>query len=181
MTMLRLESLLSYQLEELYSTEVHIARDIPRLQEGAFSSELKALLHEHAKDSARHAEKLVEVLRRLGIVPHPGHSKVVDVLLKRALELCEMRGDPVVLDIGLTYTLGLIKSHERYVYNSAATLAEALNMVDIAKTLEVNAREEALAEQSCVVLAEDMIDTLCTEVTRRTLESSKGTGEAPVG
>ena len=104
----------------------------------------------------------------------------MDALLKRALEIAQTRGDSVLLDVGLACLLRQIGNFERCSYEIAKTLAEVLDRSSEAKVLESHARDEAVIEQTCTVLSEDMIDSLQLELARKSSSASGLAGEAPL-
>lgn len=153
-----LEVLLDDYLQELHAAEAHLVKDLPALQAGAFSGELRSLLQQHIRESQAHERALAAILKQRAIPPHLGRCRVIDVLLKRGREIADMRGNSVVLDIGLAFILRAIETYEQCTYSSAKTVAEVLSHQDIAQVLETHYREEERMEQACTVLSEDMID-----------------------
>jgi ferritin-like metal-binding protein YciE len=152
------EELLDDQLQELHAAEVHAVKGLPALLGGAFSEELKSLLQRHIKESESHERALAAILKKRSISPHLGRCRVVDAMLKRGREIAEMRGDSVVLDVGLAFVLRALETYEQCAYSMAKTLAEALDLRDVAEVLHTNYRDEEKMEQSVTVLSEDMID-----------------------
>jgi ferritin-like metal-binding protein YciE len=63
-----------------------------------------------------------------------------------------------VLDVGLAFILRAIETYEQCAYNTAQTLAEALELHDVAEILQTSARDKENMDQSFTVLSEDMID-----------------------
>jgi ferritin-like metal-binding protein YciE len=164
MALLRLESLFNGHVQELHAAETHIVKDMPRLIQGALSSEFKSMLQQHAEVSARHARNLEQLLKQRGVALHTAHCKPIEVLLKQGLEIAERRGDTVLLDLHLISVLRQIESYQRCAYETARTLADALELVDVAKILDTHIREAGQMEQSWTVLSEDMVDSLNQEV-----------------
>jgi ferritin-like metal-binding protein YciE len=164
MALTRLESLLNEHLQELHAAETHLVKEMPRLIQGALSSEFKSMLQQHAVESERHADYLEGLLKERGLPLHEVRCKPIDLLLKRGLEISERRGDTVLLDLSLISVLRQIETYERCAYETTRTLAEALDLNNIVKTLDLHIRDEGQMEQSWSVLIEDMVDSLHKEV-----------------
>jgi len=98
------------------------------------------------------------ILKKRNIAPHVGRCRVVDVLLQRGREIADTRGNSLVLDVGLTFILRAVETYEQCAYSAAKTLAEALDLHDLAEILQASARDEEKMEQSFTVLSEDMVD-----------------------
>jgi ferritin-like metal-binding protein YciE len=160
MSFQNLAALLDDQLQELHSAEEYLAKNLPELLSGVYSSELKSLLEQHIRESESHERKLAAVLKKRGLSLHAGRSRVVDLLVKRGRELVEMRGDSTVLDIGLLFILRAVETYEKCAYDAAKTVAEALDLQEVIAVLLENTRDEEAMERSCTVLSEDMIDAV---------------------
>lgn len=175
MSLTRLDSLLHEYLQELHACEAQVAKEMPRLVEGALSSELRTLLKNHGEESARHEASLAAVLKQSGASVYGVRCRVGDALLKHALEVADMRGNSVLLDLSLLLVLRQLESFERGLYESVTSLAEVLERQDLVKLLKSCASDEDQMEQSLTVLGDDMMDSLQRE---RSHEGYRGVGSS---
>jgi ferritin-like metal-binding protein YciE len=178
--MTRLESLFNEHLQELHAAETHLVNEMPRLIQGALSSEFKSMLQQHAVQSEKHAAYLEGVLKQRGLPLHEIRCKPIDLLIKQGLEIAERRGDTVLLDLSLISVLRQIETYERCAYETTRTLAESLDLLDVVKTLDLHIQDEGQMEQSWTVLIEDMVDSLHKEATlARATRHAASEGEVP--
>ena len=178
MSLTRLDSLLLEYVQELHACEAQVAKEMPRLVEGALSSELQTLLKSHGEESARHEASLAGVLKQSSASVHGVRCRVAETLLKHALEVADMRGNSVLLDLSLILVLRQLESFERGLYESVAAIAEVLEQHDLVKILNSFASDEEQMEQSLTVLGDDMMDSLQRERAykgRPGVESPEGT------
>jgi ferritin-like metal-binding protein YciE len=171
-----LEELLEDCLQELHAAESHLVKELPALQAGAFSAELKSLIQQHIRESEAHERALATILKQRAIPSNLSRCRVVDVLLKRGREIADMRGNSVVLDVGLSFIVRAIETYEQCAYTSAKTVAEVLSLQDVVEVLETNYRDEERMEQSCTVLSEDMVDGAHAAVAESQASSSSQAG-----
>jgi ferritin-like metal-binding protein YciE len=173
-----LKSLLDTQLQEIYSAELHLAKELTTLFNAAVSTEFKSQLMRHSQETERHVEVLGDLLEKRNLGMHETRCKVMDSLLKRAAEVSQCRGDDRLLDLALIFIMRKIESFEQGSYEDAKTIAEALGETDVVKVLELHIREEGQQERGWTVLSEDMVDSLvASSETRRVSrieERSKG-------
>lgn len=179
MSLTRLDSLLQQYVQELHACEAQVAKEMPRLIDGALSSELRALLKSHGDESAQHEASLAKALKQAGVSAHGVRCRVADTLLKHALEVADMRGNSTLLDLSLILVLRQLESFERGLYESVASLAEVLEQPELARILRSCASDEEQMEQSLTVLGDDMMDSLQRERSshkgRPGFESPEGT------
>jgi ferritin-like metal-binding protein YciE len=178
MSLTRLDSLLHEYLQELHACEVQVVKEMPRLIDGALSNELRTLLKSHGDESARHEASLAAVLKQSGALVHGVRCRVGDALLKHALEVADMRGNSVLLDLSLILVLRQLESFERGLYESITSLAEVLERQDLVTLLKSCASDEDHMEQSLTVLGDDMMDSLQRERAHKGypgVESPEGT------
>lgn len=164
MTLSNLHSLLVEQLRALYAAESQLVRGIPKLIEGVSSSELKSLLSQHLEETEKHIERLDVVAAQLHEKLSGQRCRVVEALLKEAVELTERRGDDRVLDAGVLSLIRMIENFEKTAYEIARDLVAVLNESESLKAIDSNLLDENRCEQSMTVLFEDLVDSIHDEV-----------------
>ncbi|MFN4894949.1 MAG: ferritin-like domain-containing protein [Pseudomonadota bacterium] len=160
MTYQTLQSLLDQQLQEIYATEAHVARELSHYIDGVVSTEFKSQLAKHGEETQQRLEKISNLLQKLNIDPHHAKCRFMDALIKKGSEIVERRGKDALLDLGLVLNMRTIETIAQRSYEDARTIAEALGEDEVVSILEENCREAAQQECSWTVLAEDMVDAL---------------------
>jgi ferritin-like metal-binding protein YciE len=177
MSLTRLDSLFFEYVQQLHACEAQVAKEMPRLVHGALSQELQTLLQEHSEESLRHKACLAKILKQYGVSAHGVRSRIADSLLKHALEVADMRGSTVLLDLSLILILRQLENFERGLYEIAIATADVLEQPELVKTLKSCSIDEEQMEQSLIVLGDDMMDSLKLEKGMHADQSEKGSWE----
>lgn len=159
-----LQVLFNHTISDLVFAEKHIIREIPKLIEGASSSELKNLLGAYVEERAVDIVNVERVLSAHAISPEAGHAKSVDALIRQAHEVAEKRGDQFLLDIELISVVRRWEELQKVGYEFARLCAEALEYADLAESLSTVILHINKVECSMLVLLEDILDSMHPEV-----------------
>jgi ferritin-like metal-binding protein YciE len=136
------------------------------------------MINEYLELCKQHAQAVSNLIK--GPSPaHPSHHRAVDALLRRALDISEKRGDQTLLDLGITFVMREIEMVKISGYEASKLVAEVVSANESLKTVERCLLDEQQAERAWVVLGEDMIDTVGSEVMRRAA-ADRGVAQAGV-
>lgn len=158
-----LQELLNDQLSQIYAAKSHLAKALPHMIEGAYSTELQSFLRLRLQQTLHQLERLDRALKNLSVSMHGMRCQVMDAFIKKAADITDRRGNEVLLDIGLVFVMRHIENYESSFHENARTIAEVLGHKHLVKMLDENREEDEQMERSWTVLSEDMIDTVHIE------------------
>jgi len=178
MSLTRLDSLFFEYVQQLHACEAQVAKEMPRLVDGALSQELQTLLRQHSDESLRHQECLAKILKQYGVSAHGVRCRISDALLRHALEIADMRGNSALLDLNLILILRQLENFERELYEIATAMADVLEQPELVKLFKSCSVDEEQMEQSLIVLGDDMMDSLkheaASQISQRGIGSREG-------
>jgi len=160
MTFPNLSTLLIERLRVLYAGEHQAAKALPKLLDGVASHELKSLLERSLKEAEGHIDTLEAVSAELQEKLSGQRCRVIEQLLKEAVDLTERRGDERVIDVGILGILRAISAHQRTSYEVARDIAQVLEQQPVLPLIEQSLLDHNRSEQSWTVLCEDMLDSI---------------------
>jgi ferritin-like metal-binding protein YciE len=159
-----LQVLFNHTIRDLVVAEKRIIREIPKLIEGASSSELKILLGAYAEERALDISNVERVLSAHNISLETAHAKSVDALIRQAHDIAEKRGDQFLLDIELISVVRRWEELQKAGYEFACLCAETLGYSDFTESVSNVILHINKLECSMLVLLEDILDSIHPEV-----------------
>jgi ferritin-like metal-binding protein YciE len=150
-----LNSLLTEQLQDLYSAEQQIIEALPKMIDKANSSQLKAGLSEHLQQTKGQVSRLDRIFDQIPDVDREGQKcKGMEGIIKEGEEIVKAKGDPEVRDAGIISAAQRVEHYEIASYGSARTYAQLLGQHQWAQLLQQTLDEEKQTDQKLNQLAE---------------------------
>lgn len=158
MALNNLEDLLVEQLGDIYNAEHQILDALPKMEQGASSTDLKSAFHEHQAQTQRQAQRLEQVFDRLGTKPQEKLCKGMRGLIEEGDEILAQDAQPDVRDAALIGAAQKVEHYEISAYGTARTFAETIGNDDVADMLQETLDEEAATDEKLTRLAEGHIN-----------------------
>src|SRR5436190_1479461 len=112
MEMSNLQDLLVENLKDLYSAETQLIKALPRVAKAVESEELRTAVQQHLKQTEVHAQRLEQVLGKMGEKAKGKKCKGMEGLLEENKELLGEDAEPDVLDAGLIVGMQKVEHYE---------------------------------------------------------------------
>lgn len=150
-----LNSLLTEQLQDLYSVEQQIIEALPKMIEKANSSQLKAGLSEHLQQTKGQLSRLDRIFEQIPGADRNGQKcKGMEGIIKEGEEIVKAKGDPEVRDAGIIAAAQRVEHYEIASYGCTRTYAHLLGHDQWAQLLQQTLDEEKQTDQKLNQLAE---------------------------
>ncbi len=157
MQFMTLEEVLAHEIEDLFSAEEQLVEALPKMAKGAYGEDLKAGFEEHLQQTKEHVRRLREAGKLLGIDLPGKECKGMMGLIKEGDELLK-QGDPTMIrDAALISAAQRVEHYEIAGYGSAITMAEKLELDDVADLLKPTLDDEKETDEKLTEIAEDMV------------------------
>jgi ferritin-like metal-binding protein YciE len=158
MEMSNLQDLLVENLKDLYSAETQMLKALPKVAKAVESEELRAAVQQHIKETETHAERLEQVLTKMGEKAKGKKCKGMEGLLEENKEMLEEDAEPDVMDAGLIVGMQKAEHYEIAGYGSAVTFAKILGDEESARLLAQTLDEEEATDKKLTQIAESSIN-----------------------
>jgi ferritin-like metal-binding protein YciE len=156
MTLNNLNDVLEHEVKDLYSAEKQIIEALPNVINAANDSNLKQALENHLAETQTQLTRLEEIMRIMEINPTSTVCDGMRGILEEGDKVAKEEGDSMVKDVALISAAEKVEHYEMSAYESAKTLADALNLPQVSKLLEQTLNEELAAEEKLSQLALQM-------------------------
>jgi len=134
------------QLQDIYSAESQLVEHLPHFAMKASDSALKQAYSDHLVETKDQLNRMVTMISRHSTIKAGGHTcKAMAGLLKEGQDALEDAGNSQVIDAHLIAASYRVEHYEIAAYQSAISMAKALNEDEEAKMLEANLSEEVAA------------------------------------
>jgi ferritin-like metal-binding protein YciE len=153
-----LDDLLQDQLRDLYDAEVRLTTSLPEMVEAAQSSELRAALQRHLRETEGHVTRLEQVFRRLGHNPDRGTCEAMKGLIDEGRSIVKASGDRAVKDAAIIAAAQRIEHYEMAGYGCARAFAQELGHHEIANILQQMLEEEEQSDELLTQIAEQRVN-----------------------
>lgn len=153
-----LQDLYIHELRDLYSAEKQIIKALPKLAKAATNEKLKDAFQKHLEQTKVHAERLEQILEKLGKSTRGEKCKGMEGLLEEGTSLLEEDASPEVLDAGLIASAQRVEHYEIAGYGCAKTYAKALGDKEGEKLLNETLQEEGATDKELTKLAVSSIN-----------------------
>ncbi|MFZ5831853.1 MAG: ferritin-like domain-containing protein [Planctomycetota bacterium] len=148
-----MDSLLLYELQDLYSAEKQIVAALPEMQEAATSPQLKKHFEKHRAETERHIERLENVFESLQAKPGRHKCKGMEGLLEEGHEVIREEAEPRVKDAALIATAQRVEHYEMAGYGTVRTFAQILGLDGAVSHLQDTLDEEKKTDARLTDLA----------------------------
>jgi ferritin-like metal-binding protein YciE len=153
-----LKDLYLEQLKDLYSAETQLVDALPKMAEGAASSDLRKAFLEHLRQTQEHVQRLERIFNDLGESPKGHTCEGMKGLIKEGSEMLKMRGEPDAKDAGLIAAAQRVEHYEIAGYGTVRTYAELLGRDEHSRLLERTLQEEEETDELLTQIAESHVN-----------------------
>jgi ferritin-like metal-binding protein YciE len=153
-----LKDLYVHELQDLYSAEKQLIRALPKMAKAATNPKLKEGFTTHLEETKGHAERLEELLAKVGKSTKGKKCKGMEGLIAEAEELIKEKPDKEVLDAGLISAAQRVEHYEIAGYGCARTFAKVLKDKESMSILQTTLDEEGKTDKLLTKLAESSIN-----------------------
>jgi len=157
-----LHDLLIEELKDLYSAEKQIVKALPKIIRGVASASLKAAITEHLEVTKGQVTRLEEAFGQLEQRAKAKHCKGMEGLLAEGAETLEQEDKGTLRDLALIGAAQRVEHYEVAAYGTAKTIAEKLDLSEIADLLGETLGEEEEADEKLSDVAEELYGEVAT-------------------
>jgi ferritin-like metal-binding protein YciE len=158
MQMESLQDLFVDQLKDLYNAENQLIKALPKMAKAASNPELQQAFTTHLEETRKHAERIEQVLEKMGEKAKGKKCKAMEGLIEEGKEMMEEDADPEVMDAGLIAAAQRVEHYEIAGYGCVRTYAKLLGNEQAAKVLQQTLDEEGKTDKMLTDLAESVIN-----------------------
>lgn len=142
------------ELDDLYSAERQLVRELPGLAKRARSADLGRIISDHVAESERHLGRLEHIFGALGVTPSGDKSRGIEWLMVEGSELLGEGADAELIDAGIIARAQHVERYEIAGYGTVRAYALMLGETEHAERLAETLVEERRAEERFTQLAE---------------------------
>jgi ferritin-like metal-binding protein YciE len=156
----RLQKFFIDEIKDIYWAENHLLKAIPKMEEAAYSADLKQAFAEHLEVTKGHVTRLEQVFDKLGESAEGKKCDAIAGITDEGEEIIDDTEDRTATrDAALILAAQKVEHYEISTYGGLIKLANSLGHTEIAQLLNATLAEEKLADQSLSTLAEGGINT----------------------
>jgi len=143
------------QLQDLYDAEQQLIKALPKMAQAAASDDLRSGFEEHLQQTKQHAERLEEILERLGEDTRGEKCKGMEGLIKEGSEVIKEDMAEPVKDAALIAAAQRVEHYEIAGYGTVRTFASMIDE-EAVPMLEETLSEEKETDAKLTELAENI-------------------------
>lgn len=151
-----LQELYVKELQDLYDAENQLIKALPKMAEGAASEDLKTAFEEHLEQTKEHAQRLEQILEKLGEDAKGEKCKGMEGLVKEGSEILDEDMEEPVKDAAIISAAQRVEHYEIAGYGTVRTYASLLEDDEAVQLLEKTLDEEREADEKLTELAENI-------------------------
>jgi Mn-containing catalase len=154
-----LQELLVEELRDLLHAEGQLLNALPKMEQAAYSAQLKTAFQKHLEETKQQVERLKQSFNMLGVKPEPKVCKGMQGLIQEGEEMIQEGKDreEVASDLGLIASAQKVEHYEISGYGTARTIAVELGKPEIAQLLSKTLAEEENADARLTQVAQPLI------------------------
>lgn len=149
-----LRDLLLHEIKDLYDAEMQLVEVLPKMADGASSSELKKAFKDHLEETEQHVVRLEDMFAFLQEKPERQTCDGMKGLLMEGDHVLKGKLRGSVKDAALISAASRVEHYEMAGYISVSTLAKSLEMNDVKKLADATLKEEKKADALLMEIAE---------------------------
>ncbi len=153
-----LESLLVFELQDLYDAEQRIVEALPKMAEGATSPALKQALRQHLEETRRQVSRLEDIFELLGVATKRETCDAMKGLIEEGSEILNASGEDAVRDAAIIAACQRVEHYEMAGYGTVRTWASQLGLTQVARMLQATLDEEGQADKILNEIAEQNVN-----------------------
>jgi ferritin-like metal-binding protein YciE len=147
------------ELMDIYWTEQHLVKALPKMAKAATSDELRTAIENHLQETENHVTRLESVFESIDEKASAKKCEAMAGLIKEGDEIvAETERGTYTRDIGIISAAQKIEHYEIASYGTLRTLANVLGYRDAAELLEATLKEEKNADGLLTKIAESGIN-----------------------
>lgn len=158
MQLQNLQQLFVEELKDLYNAEKQILKALPKVVKKVQNEDLRQALEEHYEQTENHADRLEQVLGKLGESPRGKKCKAMQGLIEESDEMMSQDATPQVMDAGLIVGLQKVEHYEIAGYGSCVSFAKLLGDSEAAELLAKTLDEEEETDKRLTQIAKKSIN-----------------------
>ncbi len=152
------------QLQDIYWAEQKLVKTLPKMEEAAWSSELKLAFNSHLQETKNHVSRLEKVFDKIGV---PAEAKkclaMAGITDEGEAIIDETEPNTAQRDVGLIFAGQKAEHYEIATYGGLVQLARTLGFTDAAEILGVTLAEEKKADSLLTRIAENGVNSQAKE------------------
>ncbi|HVW21585.1 MAG TPA: DUF892 family protein [Opitutaceae bacterium] len=151
-----LQDLFIEELQILLSGEEQLIEALPKMARSSSSPELKAGFEKHLEQTRDQAQRLRDMLQKLGAKAEAKDCAAMQGLIKAGETRVKLNAPSEIRDVALIIAGQRVEHFEIAGYGSARTLAQLLGRDDLAEQLETSEEEEAATDKELTKVAQSL-------------------------
>lgn len=152
------------ELQELYSVESQLVRNLPGMAEVAAHPDLKDALLQHFTETQAQKARLDAILRQHGADPKGHTDQAMQALVAETAKMLKILQGAELRDAGLIASTQKLEHYEIAAYGTVAALAGQLDLHDDQKALHQSLDEERTADARLTEIARRRINAQAAAV-----------------
>jgi ferritin-like metal-binding protein YciE len=153
-----LHDLFVNQLQDMYDAEHRIHDALPKMQDAAKSTDLRAAFAEHASETKIQIERLEQAFAAIGEDAKRETCQATKGLIEEGEEALNASGDDDVQDAALIASANRVEHYEIAGYGTLASLARRLGHHEVASLMETSLDEEKNADSKLTAIATSKVN-----------------------
>jgi len=158
-----LEDILEELMNDMYWTEKHLLKALPKMAKAACHEELKDTFGRHRHETKRQIERIEKCFALLEMKSVANKCEVMEDLAKERTEVIKDNAKGQVRDAALISVAQKVEHYEISAYGRMRTIATVLGKVQCAELFEESKVVEAKTDEKLAALAES-INQLAPEI-----------------
>lgn len=155
----KLKSFFIDQLQDIYWAEKKLVKTLPKLEEAATSTQLKAAFSDHLKQTKTHITRLERVFELIGEPSNTKKCHAMAGIVDEGSDLIdETEEGTAQRDVGLIFAGQKAEHYEIATYGGLKQLAKTLGYLEAAETLDQTLSEEKEADALLTQIAENGVN-----------------------
>lgn len=151
-----LQKLFVDSVKDIYWAENHLVKSLPKMINGASSTELQGALNDHLDVTKGHVTRLEQIFELLGKKPQAKKCDAMEGLAKEGEGILESTDSGTAArDQGIIMAAQKVEHYEIATYGGLAQLAKTLGLTEISEMLESTLAEEKEADQLLSIIAKN--------------------------
>jgi len=159
MTKDTLHELLVEQLRDMYDAEKQLVKALPKMAKNAESEDLADAFRSHLGETETQVTRLEEAFGIMGIPAKGKSCKAMKGLLEEGNEAMKEDEKGEMRDLAMIAAAQRVEHYEISAYGTARTLAEQLELDEVAELLQQTEDEEKQADEKLTECAVAIYDT----------------------
>ena len=151
----QLDKLFTDSLKDIYWSEKHLTKTLPKMKKKATTDELRSAIEEHLAQTEEHVSRLEKVFEMCGKKAQAKKCDAMEGLTKEGDSIIEeTESNTMTRDAGIIMAAQKVEHYEIATYGSLVQLAKTLGMNDAAEILHQTLEEEKQADEKLTEIAE---------------------------